>query len=117
MNNSSQQQREIKRLLDTALEHRCQDVALKESLHRARTRAIGQQRPWLQRHYPALSLSLAAGLFLLAVLPILLPKDNPLPTAAKTITPQDLELISQLENFEQEMAFYDWLEQNDATSG
>ncbi len=117
MNDNCQQQHEIKRLLDTALEHTCQDVVLGECLRRARSRAIGQQRPWLRRHYPALGFSLAAGLCLLAALPILLPQDTTLPATAKTITSQDLELISQLEDFEQEMAFYDWLEQDDATSG
>jgi hypothetical protein len=58
-----------------------------------------------------------AALLLLAVLPLFLPEPIEGPNGIDPLSLQDLELVSQLEDFEQDMTFYYWLEEHDGTSG
>lgn len=117
MSLNERQKAEIKRLLDQQLVELESDRAVTERLRRARANALSTNRSWIGRYAPALGLTAVAALLLAVTLPLLLPQPVEAPDGIDLVGLQDLELVSQLEDFEEDMAFYYWLEEHDATSG
>jgi hypothetical protein len=111
------QKAEIKRLLDQQLLDLDSDQALAERLRQARAKALGPRKHWIAQHAPVLGLTAVAALLLMAVLPLFLPEPIEGPDGIDPFSLQDLELVTQLEDFEQDLIFYYWLEVHDGTSG
>jgi hypothetical protein len=115
MNESRKQ--EIKRLLDQQREALDSDEALSRRLSQARANALNPSKSKRAHLEPVFALSGAALLIMVLSLSLLLPEAADTPVSIDPFSLQELELVSQLEHFEQDMDFYYWLEETDATSG
>jgi hypothetical protein len=111
------QKKAIKHLLDEQLGSVYHDSQLETRMQEARASALNQRRPWMRQRVPVLGFSVAAALFFVLTLPYLSSNSVEIPVGIQEVGHQDLELVTQLEDFEQDMAFYFWLEEYDATSG
>ncbi|MFL0796204.1 MAG: DUF3619 family protein [Cellvibrionaceae bacterium] len=111
----NEQQQQIKQLLDRERNHI--DPAVAQQLEYSRQRALGhyKERPRWTEYFrqPLLVSAVAAALVVVVISPSQLAKRSLQSLPAGIDTP-DAELVVQLDDFEQELAFYYWLEANDA---
>jgi hypothetical protein len=114
---NKQQQAQVREVLDEELARLDDDREITEKLRQARAHAIAQRRPWVRQHAPALGWAMAAALLVVVFLPRWISGPEEVPVVSQEISISDLELVTQLEDFEQDMEFYYWLEEADATAG
>lgn len=118
MSMDEQRKQQIKAHLDEANARLDADPALEQQLNQARRRALAPpQRSWIVQHAPALGMATAAVLTVSLLAPRMLSPDKRFPAFSGEVGVSEFELISQLEDFEQDVEFYYWLEQVDGGTG
>lgn len=116
-NDNQEFESRMKALLDEALEQSKTRPEINQQLKRARARAMGLQRKRRPFPAPALGWALAVGIVAVVLLPRLQAPPESLPVEVTEISSDDVELINTMEDFEQDLAFYYWLESHDAAPG
>lgn len=118
MSMSEQQQQQIKKLLNDRLEQVEDDQELLDQLLDARKKALQHTKRNRVRQYgPMLGWAVAVSLVLVLVIPRLSLHEDSETDLVQGINLTDIELVSELELFEDDLEFYFWLEETDAYSG
>ena len=115
MSMSEDNQQQLRQHLDQHIQQLAQDTALNRRLDRARADAMAAYKkttPFKRRGLNALAATFVLAL-MIPLLFVTLHRDE----ITQDMSLADMELVAELELFEQDMAFYYWLESNDAHSG
>jgi hypothetical protein len=112
----SKQLQHIRTLLESSLEQLEQDLETNQRLQKARMKAMSHYRqPWTARHRPVLGLAVAATLVLILMLPYWFRGSDTHSIQAPNF--DDIELLTDLDLFEQDLDFYIWLEETEQDEG
>ena len=113
MSMNEQQQQRIKHQLDQQVDQVKQDAKLAAQLRQARTEALTHRKPspWTDYRY-VLTGAIAASLLIALLIPSGLLDNNIHNELLQDIQLSDMELLTELEDYEQDLEFYYWLEFN-----
>lgn len=113
MSMNEQQQQRVKQQLDQQVEQIKQDVKLTARLRQARIEALTHKKAssWTDYRY-ALTGAIAASLLITLLIPSGLFDNNINDELLQDIQLSDIELLTELEDYEQDLEFYYWLEIN-----